>query len=370
MLQPAASCTFNGTTIASGGSTAAFQYSTAPAGSTCTSQTRICTNGVLSGTYAYSSCVAQTAATSATLTTNKSSYAPGEAMTVTWSVTGITMTSDWIASIPVGGTPYQYNGYVYASGAANGSKTLNAPTAAGTYQVAYMPNNSYTDIGRSAQFTVGSTQTASCSNGLNSATYPSCMCPSGQTQSGSSCVASSCSNGLDIHTYTSCTCPSGTAQSGTSCVANSATCSNGLNISVYPSCMCPSGQTQSGSSCVPSSTNSGATIDQSTLTQNIARPTISGTAAGSSIVLKVENSSTKALLMNIGLQTVNGRWSTSVPITANGTYTITVYNADGSAILTTGSYTLTTGSASAGDPLAQIASALAAIALILQSMQH
>ena len=54
-----------GTTVASGGSVTAYQTASVAAGQTCASQTRTCTNGVLSGTYAYGSC-STAAATTAT----------------------------------------------------------------------------------------------------------------------------------------------------------------------------------------------------------------------------------------------------------------------------------------------------------------
>ncbi|MCR4325817.1 MAG: hypothetical protein NUV59_03345, partial [Patescibacteria group bacterium] len=50
------SCSFNGQTITNGQSVTAYQSSTVPYGSSCTSQTRTCSNGSLSGSYQYSSC--------------------------------------------------------------------------------------------------------------------------------------------------------------------------------------------------------------------------------------------------------------------------------------------------------------------------
>ena len=55
-LSPAASCVFNGTTVADGSSITAYQSSSVPAGVQCVSQQRTCTNGVLSGLYTNSSC--------------------------------------------------------------------------------------------------------------------------------------------------------------------------------------------------------------------------------------------------------------------------------------------------------------------------
>ena len=50
------SCTFNGTTITHGSSVTGYQSATVPYGSTCTSQTRTCSDGTLSGSYTYASC--------------------------------------------------------------------------------------------------------------------------------------------------------------------------------------------------------------------------------------------------------------------------------------------------------------------------
>ncbi len=55
-----ASCSFDGQTVASGASVTAYQASSVPAGSLCVSQPRVCTDGTLSGTYAYASCVVTT----------------------------------------------------------------------------------------------------------------------------------------------------------------------------------------------------------------------------------------------------------------------------------------------------------------------
>ncbi len=52
----AASCLFNGQTIAHGGAVKAYQNSTVPFGSQCVEEVRSCGNGMLSGTYAYASC--------------------------------------------------------------------------------------------------------------------------------------------------------------------------------------------------------------------------------------------------------------------------------------------------------------------------
>lgn len=54
----AAACLFNGQTVQNGASVTAYQSATVPFGSACSSvaQSRTCTNGVLSGTYTFASC--------------------------------------------------------------------------------------------------------------------------------------------------------------------------------------------------------------------------------------------------------------------------------------------------------------------------
>ena len=52
-----ASCQFQGKTIASGQSVTAYQSASVASGSTCGSQSRLCTNGTLSGAYTFGSCI-------------------------------------------------------------------------------------------------------------------------------------------------------------------------------------------------------------------------------------------------------------------------------------------------------------------------
>jgi len=55
-VEEATDCQFNGNSIANGVSTTAYPTATVPFGSTCTSQTRTCSNGTLSGSYTFSNC--------------------------------------------------------------------------------------------------------------------------------------------------------------------------------------------------------------------------------------------------------------------------------------------------------------------------
>jgi hypothetical protein len=55
-VNPPANCSFNGASVVHGASVVAYQTTNVPYGQTCASQSRTCNNGVLSGTYANSSC--------------------------------------------------------------------------------------------------------------------------------------------------------------------------------------------------------------------------------------------------------------------------------------------------------------------------
>ena len=87
------SCTFNGRTIASGSSVTAYQSSSVSSGS-CVSQSRMCTNGTLSGSYTYGSCTVSSSAAAPTVTLTQSSDTTtsdgttGQNFTVSWSSTG------------------------------------------------------------------------------------------------------------------------------------------------------------------------------------------------------------------------------------------------------------------------------------------
>lgn len=70
------------------------------------------------------------------------------------------------------------NGNVLIAGA---PQTNNSPAGTGK---AYLLSIPTTPLG----WTATTISTASCSNGLNITQYPSCVCPTGQTQSGSACV--------------------------------------------------------------------------------------------------------------------------------------------------------------------------------------
>lgn len=121
----AASCLFNGQTIANGQSVTAYQSSSVPFGQSCQSQQRTCSNGVLSGTYGASSCSTQGAASC--------SYPGG---TLTWGPAGACSAS----SGPVTLAHNQSTSFTSAATMAKGNITYSCNN--GSFQVAFESCNS------------------------------------------------------------------------------------------------------------------------------------------------------------------------------------------------------------------------------------
>ncbi len=80
-----------GGTTNDGSSVTAYQSSSVTSPSTCVSQTRMCTNGTLSGSYAYQSCSVTSAAPTASLTADPSIlYGVGKTTSLSWFSTNAT----------------------------------------------------------------------------------------------------------------------------------------------------------------------------------------------------------------------------------------------------------------------------------------
>lgn len=219
-----------------------------------------------------------------------------------------------------------------------GSIGTNALSTNTTYSMDCFDTTGASTGWKSATVTV--TAPASCANGLDINSYPSCTCPANQIQSGSSCITPSdictdipgdqaslpsgctgpvpspvgscvpagyswsgsacvptCSNGLNASYSPGCTCPAHQYQplGALICVALPI-CANGLSQSYSPSCTCQSGQVQSGSTCVlagvintltanPSRVLKGKTATVAWSTSHMATCSLSGFAATGTSVL-------------------------------------------------------------------------------------
>jgi hypothetical protein len=103
----ASSCLFDNQNVAHGQSVTAYASSSVPFGSACTAQTRTCNNGTMSGSYAYSTCTTSTAS---------SCYFNGQ-------------------TIPHGGSTYAYasSSVSYGSSCSGQSRTCNNGVLSGSY---------------------------------------------------------------------------------------------------------------------------------------------------------------------------------------------------------------------------------------------
>jgi type IV pilus modification protein PilV len=113
VVQPSSECTTPwSTTVTNGSSITAYQLATVPSGATCASENRLCTNGILSGSYINQSCTVETTRTISVTVTP----------TGTGSVTGITVSGSGATCT---GTscivPADWTGTLSASGTCSGS---------------------------------------------------------------------------------------------------------------------------------------------------------------------------------------------------------------------------------------------------------
>jgi hypothetical protein len=110
-----------GATVTNGNSVTAYQLATVSSGSTCTSENRVCTNGILSGSYTNQSCAVDTTRTISVTVTP----------TGTGSVTGITVSGSGATCSGTNCTvPLDWTGTISASGTCSGSPSTVSGTSA------------------------------------------------------------------------------------------------------------------------------------------------------------------------------------------------------------------------------------------------
>ncbi len=94
-----------------------------------------------------------------TITTDASTYATGQTVTVTWS--GLPGNQhDWIALAADGSSDQVFVRWVYTNGAAAGSYAFDAPPSAGSFVARAFLNDTYNKLGESVVFTVTTGATA------------------------------------------------------------------------------------------------------------------------------------------------------------------------------------------------------------------
>ncbi|MDO8514663.1 MAG: chondroitinase-B domain-containing protein, partial [bacterium] len=142
---PTSSCTFNGATVAHGASVPAYQTASVPVGSTCTSQSRVCTNGTLSGTYTFSTCTVGTDTTPPTV-----SLGAAPAGTISGTVTLSATASDNVA---VAGVQFKVDG------ANVGAEDTTGPSYSASWNTTSVANGSHsiTAVARDAAGNINTT---------------------------------------------------------------------------------------------------------------------------------------------------------------------------------------------------------------------
>jgi hypothetical protein len=91
--------------------------------------------------------------TSSTISTDKSSYASGATITVTYA--GLPGNAhDWIALAPASAPDTSYLAWVYTGGQTSGTTTFTAPNSGGSYVVRAFLNDTFTRIAESTSFSV------------------------------------------------------------------------------------------------------------------------------------------------------------------------------------------------------------------------
>ncbi len=206
---PAASCTDNGTRTCSGtnviNNCSTVVQSCSGSTPVCSAGSCIantCSNGLNYSNYgpsctcpsgqtqSGSSCVA--AASASYNLTGPASIPSGTAPTLSYSYSNLpsTMYYMYIYSETTGSMSLVgYGPYAGYAASGSGSVTGHTQTTSETYQF-YTYDVSAGGTYRPTPTATVNVTTPTCSNGLNYSNYgPSCTCPSGQTQSGSSCVA-------------------------------------------------------------------------------------------------------------------------------------------------------------------------------------
>ena len=220
----AASCLFNGQTIADGGVVKSFQSSTVAFGQSCVSEDRICRNGVLSGSYGFANCAPGVAA---------GCLFNGQGVAHGASVVGYASSSVAYGQTCAAQTRTCTNGVLNGSysfpscspGAAVSCSFNGQTIAHGQSVVGYAaPSVGY---GNSC-----SAQSRTCNNGVLSGSYAYGSCT---TNAASSCYfnGQTIGHGGSVYAYSS-----SSVSYGSSCVGQTRTCDNGTLSGYYGASSC------------------------------------------------------------------------------------------------------------------------------------
>ena len=88
------------------------------------------------------------------VTSAASSISTGQLITADWTAPAERPAVDLIGLFKVGDDNREYISWTYTGGSTSGSHVFTAPSEGGNYEFRYLLNNNYTDVARSASFTV------------------------------------------------------------------------------------------------------------------------------------------------------------------------------------------------------------------------
>ncbi|AZZ37510.1 hypothetical protein CIK05_12135 [Bdellovibrio sp. qaytius] len=257
VAQPA-SCLINGLTIAHGQTTILFKSSSVAYGQSCESESRTCANGTLSGSFSSGSCVVEEAKT---CSFNGQTIANGDAVQA------------YATSSVAFGQSCQSETRSCSNGVLSGTNTNSSCSVEAAKSCSFngqtIANGASVQAFSTSSVAFGQTcksETRSCSNGVLSGTNTNSSCSveaaksctfNGQTIAngatveawstnsvayGQSCKSEvrSCSNGVlsGSNTYGSCS-----VEAPKSCSFNGSTVANGSSVKAYSSAQVPYGQT-------------------------------------------------------------------------------------------------------------------------------
>ncbi len=307
----AAACIFNNRTIPHGESATAFQNSSVPSGSSCVSQSRVCNNGSLSGSYNYSACnVGQPAACQF----NGQTIAHGQ-----------TINAFLNSSVPFGSSCLSQSRKC-DNGVLSGSYTFAScsvgQAAACQFNGQTIANGQYVVAFQSSSPAPGQScirENRLCTNGVLSGTYSYATC---NEQQANSCLfnGQTVAHGQSVPSFANSNVPY-----GSSCTSESRTCNNGVLSGSFVFGSCSVGQESSclfNGKTVPhgQSVNafSSASVPNGSTCSSQQRTCSNGTLSGS---YQFSSCTTNAITHCPAGQTIPGHPSAFPPKSPDGTVT-------------------------------------------------
>ena len=220
----ARSCLFDGKTILSGDSITGYQTSSSQFGGSCTKESRICTDGTLSGSFAFGSC---TVDQPASCLLNGRTLAHGE-VAVAFQTSNVNFGATCTQENRTCNNGVLSGSYVFDSCSTNtpASCSLNGSTVAhGSSVIAFESAN--VNFGQ-----VCNSQARSCSNGILSGSFSNLSCA---VSAAADCTLNgkTVTHGSSVTMFTSANVPNGQV-----CQSETRSCSNGTlsGTAVYESC--------------------------------------------------------------------------------------------------------------------------------------